>query len=345
MGRAAYKTGRAVYRAAKNGGGNGSRSAPLARTTSQRTAFKATTISVKHSEMVYSLPGSVNFKAIKFVVNPGLPSQFMWVNRQARNYETYRVKSFRVRYVPRVAATCIGSVILSPEYDPMEPGPKDEQEATNAMGASEFVPWTDGQIVLSPAACHANGKTKLVRTYEVAGNLALYDVANIYIVTTGMAGTDVVGKIWVDYEFEFASPQYTDDKTAMVTAVSQHVHSVGGALNSGDLVPLDTPLHDFMGVGPQSSTFLWVLRKGCYRVVVSVVGLGNPADEAELTLLKAGVPVGYTSTIVGAMPCHLLLDAIVVSDGTDDFSVRYVSLAGAPINIDETLTSAVFTLV
>lgn len=184
--------------------------APVAMSQSQRFPARGGRRSWRFtgSELIGDVVGSTNFRTTRYPINPGLDKSFPWLSGEADKWEQYRFHSLRYRYVPRCATTTTGSVLMSPDYNVRDNPPQTELQAADTYGAVESSAWVNTTCTLDIAAMFPFGPRKMIRQSLVAGELNLYDAANFYMSTIGMANSnDLVGKLWVDYDVEFFIPQ------------------------------------------------------------------------------------------------------------------------------------------
>jgi len=148
---------------------------------------------IVNSELVSSVLGSVSFDATSYPINPGLSSTFPWLSTQATSWQQYRFRRLRFRYVTRTATSEKGSVILSPEYNPNDPPPTTEAQASNTQDACEDVCWNNIECELSPQAMYPSGPRKLVRSTNIVGDKNLYDSGTLYFCTVEEDSADAIG--------------------------------------------------------------------------------------------------------------------------------------------------------
>jgi len=164
---------------------------------------------IVHRELIGSVVGSAAFAVpLTFAVNPGLPASFPWLSTQAQAWETYRFNKLRYCYYTRTGTGVPGSCMLVPDYDAEDSAPISEQVASSYEDVEEDAPWKDICCELRPSAMFSIGPKKFVRTGAVpAGtDVKTYDAAQLFVCTTD--GTAVNwGKLWVEYDVEFFTPQ------------------------------------------------------------------------------------------------------------------------------------------
>jgi len=162
---------------------------------------------IQHRELVADVSSYIVFTPTEYHLNPGLAGTFPWLSTQALAWEQYHFNSLRFEYITRTSTANGGSIILTPEYDPLDPVPLDEKQATNNADSVEAAPWSNFTCVLDPSALHPNGPRKFVRTSRTAGDLRNYDVGTLVVSGVGSSSIASVGKLWVCYDIEFFSPQ------------------------------------------------------------------------------------------------------------------------------------------
>lgn len=184
---------------------------PSARATKSRSK------SITNRELVGTLNGNVNLTVLTFPINPGLANTFPWLSSQAVNWQQYRFRKLCFHFITRVGSNTAGTMILSPDYNPIDPVPNTEQVAMDTQDAVENVPWRDFSCFLDVGAMHEIGPRKTVRTQNVAGDLAAFDCGNLHVCAVGMADGSAVGKLWVEYEIDFFVPATVSLLTAPST--------------------------------------------------------------------------------------------------------------------------------
>lgn len=217
-------TARMIYNAWKSNKSGSSRSrqvrvskpefkggAPVAYSSRQRPRIgQGRKHVVTASELLGDVNGSVLFECKKYTINPGLSETFPRLSKEAAVWQHYRFTRLRFRYVTRSGTADPGSVIISPSYNPAEPAPADEKEASNTQDSIEDVTWSKLIVCdLKPSSMFSIANRKQVRYFNIPGDYNVYDAANLYVCTKGQTGAGLIGKLWVDYTVEFYVPQST----------------------------------------------------------------------------------------------------------------------------------------
>jgi hypothetical protein len=167
---------------------------------------------VVHRELLGNVSGTGTTAftiASTFALNPGVVQTFPWLSNMAQNWETYRFNSLRICYYTRTGSNTAGSVLIVPDYDPTDVSPITEQTASAFEDIQEDAPWKDIVCRLRPAAMHGLGPRKYIRSGALGLNLDLktYDSGNVFICTVDSAGVAGWGKLWIEYDVIFFTPQ------------------------------------------------------------------------------------------------------------------------------------------
>lgn len=164
---------------------------------------------VVHREFIGNVTGSVAFAiASTFAVNPGLTASFPWLAGIAQNWESYRFRKLRLCYYTRTGSNVPGSVILAHDPDSSDAAPSSEQVMTTYESCQEDAPWKDICMEIKQTSLREIGPRKFVRTTALSANqdIKLYDSGNLFVGTVD--GTAVAwGKLWVEYDIDFFTPQ------------------------------------------------------------------------------------------------------------------------------------------
>lgn len=193
-------------------------SIPVARTTVVHTrgarfsGSKNGSMCVSHEELFGTVVGSDAFSSATAPINPGLSGLFPWLSQIARNYESYRFKRLRFKYVASSGSNQTGTVYLGVEFDPADAPPTDENQLASYQGTTSCAPWKNNSYTCTSQNL-AKRQTYFVRNGAVGSNsdLTLYDVGFFIIGTADNQATPAkLGKLWVEYEVELMTPQTTD---------------------------------------------------------------------------------------------------------------------------------------
>lgn len=324
-----------------NGGGGKPMIAPVAVANAQRFPANSRRMQSHRftgSELVASVIGSVAFAATKYAVNPGLAASFPRLSVEASKWEQYCFRKLRYRFVTRTSTSTVGSVILSPEYAVNDPAPASEVQATDTQDAVEDAVWKEVSCDLDVKAMYPSGPRKLIRHGAVPGDLNLYDSANFYVCTVEEAGTDAIGKLWVDYDVELFVPQNSSLTAPKSSMVSYAFDSTGQTFTTAvpALVDMDAFTEDPLGIGSDSSG-TYTPPNGMYEVSYCATFRDSSAENFEVILevLKNGAVLSpraqqannWTATASGSMETSVR--AFVSCSGTDTVAIQVTATGAA----------------
>jgi hypothetical protein len=169
------------------------------------------TCRIVHRELLSSITGSINFTIQRAIaLNPGLAASFPWLSTQAQAWERYRFNKLKFRYFIRTGSNIPGSLMMSPDYDAVDPAPLGEAIASSYQDCEEDAPWKDITCTLPQRTLMGDMKEKTIRTGALAANqdIKTYDAGNLFVITTdGADNTTGWGKLWVEYDVTLFHPQ------------------------------------------------------------------------------------------------------------------------------------------
>jgi hypothetical protein len=163
---------------------------------------------VCHSELIGDVQGTQLFTPISYSINPGLTNVFLWLCNVAQNYESYKFKKLRFRFIPACSTDNAGTVYTSVDFDATDPLPSTERQMASYQGTKFSPPWRAQTYDCLAANLHKR-TTFFVRSGPITSNenVGLFDTGNFIIATVGCDAV-TVGKLWVDYEVEFSTPDF-----------------------------------------------------------------------------------------------------------------------------------------
>jgi hypothetical protein len=307
-------------------------SAPVSVSQGQQFPGVARSMKTKrfqNSELISTIQGSIAFAVIqKLSINPGLASSFPWLSSEAKKWQQYRFHSLIFRYVTRTATATVGSVILSPDYNPKEQVPTTEAQATNTQDAVEGSPWTNIICRLDPRAMFGLGPRKQIRSTNIAGDLNNYDCGRLFVCAVGEVGAADIGKLWVDYDVELFVPQNSPESDTGPAATCLYSMNADVVCPTG--VPtnvIDRVIYDPLGFGtPVAGIF--TPAAGTYRITVTsdVTDAKAESFQCVLQFIRAGVVISSNTTVnsidAGGRRAATH-DNVVTLDGTQTFAVSY----------------------
>jgi hypothetical protein len=276
---------------------------------------------IKHKELLGNVTGSTSFAiSNQFSLNPGLSASFPWLSTQAIGWENYRFHALRFCYLPRTGTNVPGSVILAPDYDASDSAPTSEMYMTTYAEMREDAVWKEILVTLRPAAMFSVGPTKFVRNNASnigTSDIRLYDAGNLFVGTVD--GTAVNwGKIYVEYDVEFFTPQtppsginfasyWYDTQTGAVTATP---FGTTASVQTGSL-PFSV-LTNTGGVGVITTT-----QAGTYDITwtVDTSGTSTPSNPTTSGVFSNFETVGYEITGSGSTKSAVHIFGVVLPAG------------------------------
>lgn len=294
---------------------------------------------VSHCELVLpSVAGSTGFIVQSFLhLNPGLTSIFTFLAPIAAQFEQYSCAKLVAIWVPIVGTSTQGDVLLVPNYDGSDPPPVSEVQAANNFGTKEFPCWVPETMVFDVKAMMGLGPRRFVRQSQVAGDIKTFDIGTLAVCTTNESGTAAVGKLYLDYSFEFFIPQ-TDPSTSTLplynslmtlTNAQTFTTAVAAALS------FDTLVFDPLSITIGASG-VFTPPAGVYRIEY-MGSFNDSASEtftAAIELQKNGANltnrIGSQVKSAAISPEILFLGVcgVIPCNGTDTFQLT-VTLTGA----------------
>jgi len=307
-------------------------------TNEPRIVKSAKSFRVAHKELVVvSIAGSTTFTVQNFLrLNPGLVATFPWLAPQAQQWEMYRCHKLVAHYVPIAPSSTQGDIIISPNYDASDPQPTTEVQATSNYGAVTDSCWQCFSCPLDVPSMQAFNK-RYVRPCLVAGDVKTFDIGTLAICSNNETGTTAVGKLFLEYDFEFFTPQNDPSPatsplySSMATRVTAQTFGTGVAAAAD----LDAFVFNPLAIAADAAG-VYTLPAGAYKFEFSGTFTDSAAEAFSilLTALKNGAALTPTiissqfTTSVAAEQVSASLDGLVVINGTDTFQIS-VQLTGA----------------
>lgn len=127
-----------------------------------------------------------------------------YLGRQAALFDKYQFKKLRFIYVPILATTTGGNVIIGTDISPNDATPTDASGMTNLSGGyAEGNVWKSFSHDMQVFASYSTGP-KLIRstTFQLAANATLYDTCSMYAYVEGAPGSTTLGYLDVDYDVD-----------------------------------------------------------------------------------------------------------------------------------------------
>lgn len=284
-------------------------------------------------ELIGDVNGSVALTITRYAVNPGIASTFPRLSAEAAKWDQYRFHKLRFCYVNRCGSDTVGTVILSPDYNPRDPTPTTDKEISDAEDAKDSGVWVEFSVDLDVNAMFGVASRKLIRNSNVSGDINLYDAAAFFVGTVGETGTSQIGRLWVEYEGTFFVPQNSPADYAAPSHVSWCKRAAAQSFTTATPAALqfDAFTFDPLGIG-DAATGVFTPTAGSYaiRAIGSFNDNTNESFTALIDLQKNGSSVQKSQANVnaGGSTMHCSLEAVVELDGDDTIDL-IVTLTGA----------------
>lgn len=169
-------------------------------------------IRVRHREYIADIfgAGASGTAIATFPVNPGMPITFPWLSALAVCYENYSFKRLSFSYSPACATTQAGMVVLALDYDAADSAPVSKQGLLSMRTSNRGACWSPFDLHSDRSDLHKFSQY-FIRSGTLAAMLDVktYDVANLFVASTGQGNSNICGEIWCEYEVEFFTPQFT----------------------------------------------------------------------------------------------------------------------------------------
>ncbi len=256
-------------------------------------AMTSSGVRIRHRELIASIAGSTTVGVTPFPLNPGMATTFPWLSPQAVQYDQYTFHKLHFEYISRTDAFKTGSVIMAPDYDAIDAPPTTEIAASTYQDSVEFSPMVDAVCALNKSSMFPMGPRKYVRSSIVPfSDLKTYDAGNMFVLAIEENNTDLIGKLYVNYDVELFTPQTPSLSPDPVMDASIYRFGPQGVV-SGATTPVDTYVvtADPVGFGtPIAGVFSPI--KGNYLILGEITFSGTTVSDAVYEI-SAGSPVAH----------------------------------------------------
>jgi len=316
---------------------------------------------VTRRELIGTVCGNATWQmSSQYAVNPGLgqvvsgvPSGFApWAASFAKNFIEWTLDEGMLEFVPDVNTSVSGNIQLAFSPDATLAPPGGLTEIMDLEGSKMCSVW-EHEILELPKKAPIGGKWKLCRATAVAGDQHLYDWGTIYVSTSNVPSTEVIGNLFSTYKISFRKPRlnpasflpriasqfttasevFTKNVAKIVTWVSNTFSTTEFANNATTTVGMD-PLQWF----PSNATLAGVFTPpaGAYWINFEAFCTDNQTEVFIVTASfqknsatdALSTSVYTVSTGVGAQSNQVSMNHIMLFNGTDTFNV-IMTLTGA----------------
>jgi len=178
------------------------------------TNEKGGSVIIDHTEYIGDISGSLSFTNNVYNINPGLPLAFPWLSSIAQNFESYDMIELEFLFKPTCSTSTAGALILAVDYDAGDPSYTTKGQALNAP-STDGPAWKQLMLRCSPQNLH-KFKQRYVRVGTLPSNLDIktYDTCTLQVITSGMAGSSMIGEMHIHYKVRLMTPQVSTGSTA-----------------------------------------------------------------------------------------------------------------------------------
>ncbi len=256
---------------------------------------------VGHREYLGDITSSTTFSATSVAINPGNAGMFPWLSFFAMGYESYRFRKLRFLTIPISSAQKDGQVFLAVDYDAADSAPVSKVEVYQYKGAQSAPAWCPCESVCDPIDENALGRQRYMRFGALASNLDIktYDVGNLIVGSANFAAAAVCASVFVEYECEFYTPQYS--MSAFAQAFSARI-TAAGSVSKTALYGTAATVGGGLDVTASGNTITFN-RPGQYLVEQRVTGTGLAA--------------GTNPSLSGTAAADALSEAVFVNSTTN----------------------------
>jgi hypothetical protein len=165
-------------------------------------------IVIRHREYVADVIGSIDFLAVAYPINPGMPGTFPWLSTVATSYESYQFENLEFCYEPQCSTETAGTAIVAIDYDASDPAPVSKRAVMAYRNSVRSPSWSDCEQRSLSEDLHKQ-KSLFVRSKAPGADedVRLYDVGNLFVCSQGQAGITAIGELYVEYTVKLMTPQ------------------------------------------------------------------------------------------------------------------------------------------
>jgi hypothetical protein len=182
-------------------------------------------VRIRHREYMKALfnASGANVNTTAYAINPGLQTFSPWLSKIAYNFEHYRIKNLKVKFLTSSSTNTRGRMSMGfiPDADSDLVLPETQAELT-ALGET-----VSGSVWISSTLNIPSQGWKLVRTkaLNIQEDATLYDNGVLVLMVSAGSNTNQIGDIYVEYEVEMKDPVLAEPpqfvaETSAVSGVS-----------------------------------------------------------------------------------------------------------------------------
>jgi hypothetical protein len=274
-------------------------------------------------------------------VNPGLSPYFPWGSKIASLYEMYEFEYCEFYFTSTVSGFAAngqqGTIVLSASYDAAEPVPGTLRQVEDSDPHTvPCLPSTSVVALKLDAKAMAKGDAKYVRSGDIPGvDVKTYDVANVYVTTTGCANSSKVGELHVRYRARLSKPVLDVQDEGNVA----HFRTITAATATSPLKTMAAgtafpPTFENWTINPANGDLLIPQNAaGNYLLLLTVNSQGTttPPGLAAISSNILGVKYFCTATVLDNVSS--MNSAVTAQSGFYAYTFRVLDAATATLSI------------
>jgi hypothetical protein len=275
-----------------------------------------------------SITSAASFTVAKtYALNPGIAATFPWLSTIAGQYEQYAFRKLTFHYVPFVATSSAGTIMLMADYNAQDTPPISETQFMDHPRAVSNSLWNPVSYPVDTKAMHMFAPRRFVRQVLVAGDLKTFD-SGTFNVATDNAAVAPCGKLYVEYVVELFVPQLEPSQALVPSGTAMYVRTASQTITKDVITAINTWVKTFdpWDLNQVSATGVFTPPAGIYRMAVTVTFEDTAAENSLWTMAvfkNGSIYVVNTAaeTTAAATYANCSVDVVVPMNGTDYFSV------------------------
>jgi len=306
------------------------------------TQSNGKSVRIAHRELINGAVSSSTAFAVSnaYSLNPGLAATFPWLAPQAQQWEQYRCHKLKFDYVPIVPTSQAGDIMLVPDYDASDPQPTTETQALDNVGAVTDSVWTNLCCDLDVPSMHALGPRRFVRPCNIAGDIKTFDVGTMFVCTNNVTTAPTIGKLFVEYDFEFFTPQNSPSPATSPQQTSWYFIASTQTLTTTVPVAVDFvsggKVFDPLGVGTPA-VGVFTPAAGVYKVEAAITVADSSIEQLAVLLkmqknganLVTPANIQYQTLLNTGSFLTQVWIGLVTANGTDTFDLLITATGAA----------------
>jgi len=157
---------------------------------------------------------------------------FPWASAIAGNFERFRFVKLRFHYVQNCTTSTTGQVALAVDFDSLDDNTMlTKQQLYSFELTARGTSWTSVVLEIPALRLSQSYKSHYIRQTPVSGgDLKTYDPAQVLVAVSGVNSVGaVIGELWVEYEVQLMTPQFSQLNKSDDISLCGHDTTVGYA--------------------------------------------------------------------------------------------------------------------